>query len=160
MRPQPYETEAVTHKAEAGTHKAKTHEAEDRTHEAEGWNQQLVGLSGWLTKKSHKKPVRSHKFCCWCCYCCRAHVCMYPVRVLTLHIPQYMPLWPQMQALISNYQEHRFIRNENTAVHNRFSYSFDIRGPSTESAMKVLSTLEPHYNTVFGVHSVISVITE
>ena len=138
MRPQPYETEAMTHRAEARTHKAKTHEAEARTHEAEAkrWNQQLVGSnhslapsSGWLTKKSHKKPVRPRKFCCCCrcCYCCRAHVCMYPVRVLTLHIPQCMPLWPQMQALISNNQEHRSIRNENTAEHNRFSYSFDIR---------------------------------
>ena len=31
-----------------------------------------------------------------------------------------------MQALLSNNQELRFTRNENTAVHNRFSYSFDI----------------------------------
>ena len=46
--------------------------------------------------------------------------------LVELHIPQYTPLWPQMQALISNNQELRFIRNENTAVHNRFSYSFDI----------------------------------
>ena len=30
MRPQPYETEAMTHKAEARTHTAKTHEAEAR----------------------------------------------------------------------------------------------------------------------------------
>ena len=43
-----------------------------------------------------------------------------------LHIPQYTPLWPQMQALISNNQELRFRRNENTAVYNHFSYSFDI----------------------------------
>ena len=34
-----------------------------------------------------------------------------------------------MQALISNSQELRFIRNENTTVHNRFSYSFDISRP-------------------------------
>ena len=36
-----------------------------------------------------------------------------------------------MQALISNNQEFRFRRNENTVVYNRFSYSFDIsRQPS------------------------------
>ena len=33
---------------------------------------------------------------------------------------------PQMQALMSNNQEVLFRRNENTAVYNRFSYSFYI----------------------------------
>ena len=42
--------------------------------------------------------------------------------LVELHIPQYT----QMQALISNNQELRFRRNENMAVYNRFSYSFDI----------------------------------
>ena len=46
--------------------------------------------------------------------------------LVELHIPQYTPLCPQMQALISNNQELWFRRNENTAVFNRFSYSFDI----------------------------------
>ena len=46
--------------------------------------------------------------------------------LVELHIPQYTPLWSQMQALISNNQELRFIRNENAAVPNRFSYSFDV----------------------------------
>ena len=47
--------------------------------------------------------------------------------LVELQTPQYTPLWPQMQAIISNNQELRFRRNENTAVYNRFSYSFGIR---------------------------------
>ena len=46
----------------------------------------------WSSTRPTKKPVRQRKFCCCrCCYCCRTRVCVcvYPVRVLTLHIPQY-----------------------------------------------------------------------
>ena len=46
--------------------------------------------------------------------------------LVELRIPDYAPLWPRMQAIISNNQELRFRRNENMAVYNRFSYSFDI----------------------------------
>ena len=49
-------------------------------------------------------------------------------RLVELHIPQYRYaiMAANMQALISNNQEFRFRRNENTVVYNRFSYSFDI----------------------------------
>ena len=64
MRPQPYETEAMTHKAEARTHKAKTHEADAGAHEAEAkrWNQQLVGSNRSFAPRvadSQKSPTKS-----------------------------------------------------------------------------------------------------
>ena len=58
--------------------------------------------------------------------------------LVELHIPQYTPLCPQMQALISNNQELGFRRNElNTAVCYRFR---DIR---LRSFKDFISTFDP-----------------
>ena len=52
-----------------------------------------------------------------------------------------------MQALISNKQELRFKRNENTAVHNRFLYSFDIsRRPVDRVRHNIVMYIRKHYS--------------